>query len=343
MLLKRKLYYLAVFIFLFLNSQNSFGLKIGENEVTNDPIDTNYKYYMRWYTGPKTKDNPDNHAGVDIVGEKAGEIKGANVYAVENGKVIYAAKGKKGTGYGGYGNVVAIKHDGFITVYAHLKDIKTQKGKSVNAGDTIGTVGNTGKSTGPHLHYEVRNTNKIDEKTNPLGQVYPGDYENEDYTKAKREKEEETGGGDDSWDGEDGRGDGEPGTGPGGDNPDDNESFSSSNPNSLSSDSKARYYRLAAKKEKSYILHYWNYKKLLEERDKYFESLGSGGTPDETYLNNLNSKINEIYNLLTTNILQFRKERAETPDVVILRNGYFRSTSSLTNKFSEAWKRVPSS
>ena len=119
---------------------------------------------MRWYTGPKPKGS-DNHAGVDIVGELPRDIDGKNVYSVEKGKVIYAGEGKYGSGYGGFGNVVAIEHDnGYITVYGHLQNInkKIVKGYEVNAGDNIGAVGNTGNSSGPHLHYEVRNKNKID-------------------------------------------------------------------------------------------------------------------------------------------------------------------------------------
>jgi|GEM_PF-6679019 len=110
---------------------------------------------------------------------------------------------------------------------------------------------------------------------------------------------------------------------PGADHPDDNESSATGNPSYYASASKARFYRLAPKKGKPNILLYWNFEKLLDERDQYFESVGTGGTPDETYLVNLNSRINEAYNLLSKNSLQYSKERSETPDVVILRHGYF--------------------
>ena len=76
---------------------------------------------------------------------------GTPVFATGDGKVI-------ASGYQqGYGNTVEIDHGyGYKTVYAHLHKIKVKKGATVSRGDEIGEVGNTGKSTGPHLHYEVR-------------------------------------------------------------------------------------------------------------------------------------------------------------------------------------------
>jgi murein DD-endopeptidase MepM/ murein hydrolase activator NlpD len=74
--------------------------------------------------------------------------------ASANGRVILAKMG----GYnGGYGNMIILSHDdGVQTVYAHLSRIDIRTGQSVSQGQTIGAVGNTGKSTGPHLHFEVR-------------------------------------------------------------------------------------------------------------------------------------------------------------------------------------------
>ena len=57
----------------------------------------------------------------------------------------------------GYGNAVKINHGfGYETLYGHMNKIKVRSGQRVTRGDVIGEVGNTGKSTGPHLHYEVR-------------------------------------------------------------------------------------------------------------------------------------------------------------------------------------------
>lgn len=90
------------------------------------------------------------HHGVDIVAEK-----GADVYASGKGTVIQA-------GYnGGFGKCVKIDHGyGYVSVYAHLSKITVKEGQEVTRGDLVGLVGNTGLSTGPHLHYEVRINNK---------------------------------------------------------------------------------------------------------------------------------------------------------------------------------------
>ena len=86
------------------------------------------------------------HEGIDIVAPL-----GTNVLATGGGKII-----KSGM-EGDWGNLVVIDHgDGYQTWYAHLLDVSVEEGTSVNTGTIIGHVGNTGKSTAPHLHYEVR-------------------------------------------------------------------------------------------------------------------------------------------------------------------------------------------
>jgi murein DD-endopeptidase MepM/ murein hydrolase activator NlpD len=89
------------------------------------------------------------HNGIDI-----GAAPGTPVLAAASGRVIVAKMG----GYnGGYGNMIIISHDnGVQTVYGHLRDVYVTQGQEVSQGQTIGEVGNTGKSTGPHLHFEVR-------------------------------------------------------------------------------------------------------------------------------------------------------------------------------------------
>jgi murein DD-endopeptidase MepM/ murein hydrolase activator NlpD len=85
------------------------------------------------------------HSGMDFSANP-----GTSVYATGDGTVIQA--GWEGL----YGNMVVISHGfGYVTKYAHLSSIKVQNGKKVVRGEVIGGVGNTGKSTGPHLHYEV--------------------------------------------------------------------------------------------------------------------------------------------------------------------------------------------
>jgi murein DD-endopeptidase MepM/ murein hydrolase activator NlpD len=89
------------------------------------------------------------HNGIDI-----GATPGTPVLAAASGRAIVVRLG----GYnGGYGNMIIISHDnGVQTVYGHLRDIYITQGQTVTQGQTIGEVGNTGKSTGPHLHFEVR-------------------------------------------------------------------------------------------------------------------------------------------------------------------------------------------
>lgn len=86
------------------------------------------------------------HKGVDIQLRK-----GDTVVCAFDGMVRFAQK------KGGYGNVVIVRHyNGLETVYGHLMKIKVTEGQVVASGDLIGLAGNTGKSTGPHLHFEVR-------------------------------------------------------------------------------------------------------------------------------------------------------------------------------------------
>ncbi|NDV57138.1 M23 family metallopeptidase [Bacteroides sp. 519] len=86
------------------------------------------------------------HAGMDF----SAPI-GTDVYATGDGVVVQVGW------QSGYGNTIEIDHGfGYRTVYAHLDDYRTKVGKKVVRGEVIAGVGNTGKSTGPHLHYEVR-------------------------------------------------------------------------------------------------------------------------------------------------------------------------------------------
>lgn len=85
------------------------------------------------------------HTGIDIEAPY-----GSPVVATADGKVEMAGY------YGDYGKAVLLKHpSGYYTLYGHLSEITVKVGERVRAGQIIGKVGSTGRSTGPHLHYEV--------------------------------------------------------------------------------------------------------------------------------------------------------------------------------------------
>ena len=86
------------------------------------------------------------HPGVDLA-----EAYGAGVHAAAAGRVVHAGMA------GGYGNMVEIDHgNGLATRYAHMSDVLVEEGQEVDKGAILGRLGSTGRSTGPHLHYEVR-------------------------------------------------------------------------------------------------------------------------------------------------------------------------------------------
>ncbi len=86
------------------------------------------------------------HGGIDIAAPS-----GTPVYASRSGNIAFS--GEKG----GYGKLVVIDHSfGYETLYGHLSEIRVTEGAEVKKGDLIGYVGSTGRSTGPHLHFELR-------------------------------------------------------------------------------------------------------------------------------------------------------------------------------------------
>jgi len=90
------------------------------------------------------------HGGIDIAA-----AKGTDVIASADGEVIFM--GRKG----GYGKLIVVKHImGYETRYGHLDKMEVSLGDHVKKGQKIGTVGSTGRATGPHLHYEVRRFQK---------------------------------------------------------------------------------------------------------------------------------------------------------------------------------------
>ncbi len=86
------------------------------------------------------------HPGVDLV-----QDYGAEIHATADGRVVHAGP------MGGYGNMVEIDHgNGLATRYGHMSEVLVAEGQEVKAGEVLGRLGSTGRSTGPHLHYEVR-------------------------------------------------------------------------------------------------------------------------------------------------------------------------------------------
>lgn len=88
---------------------------------------------------------PSMHEGLDFVAPV-----GTPIVVTAAGKVVHARDN------GAYGNMVEVEHaEGFVTRYAHLQSIQVRLGQQLQPGDRVGQLGNTGRSTGPHLHYEV--------------------------------------------------------------------------------------------------------------------------------------------------------------------------------------------
>lgn len=118
-----------------------------------------------------------NHKGVDICNVSYS----SKIYATKSGKVLIASMpySDPDGGKSGYGNYVVIDHGGGMsTLYAHMSIVKVSVGQYVSQGDVIGVTGNTGASTGPHLHYEVHSTTMVNGRAvtvyeNPLNYL-PG-------------------------------------------------------------------------------------------------------------------------------------------------------------------------
>lgn len=115
---------------------------------------TSERYLSGYDYSPET-----NHFAIDIAGKL-----GNPIYAADSGVIVYA-----GWNDYGYGEMVVIDHGyGWQTLYAHLSQVNVGCGQEVYQGDTIGLMGSTGKSSGPHLHFEMRN--------DEYGRVNPWDF-----------------------------------------------------------------------------------------------------------------------------------------------------------------------
>jgi murein DD-endopeptidase MepM/ murein hydrolase activator NlpD len=87
-----------------------------------------------------------HHEGIDLAAPH-----GAQIRSIADGQVIYSDP------HGGYGKMVVVRHaSGLTSHYGHCETLRVSIGARVKAGDVLGTVGSTGLSTGPHLHFEIR-------------------------------------------------------------------------------------------------------------------------------------------------------------------------------------------
>ncbi|HMG33544.1 MAG TPA: M23 family metallopeptidase [Blastocatellia bacterium] len=112
---------------------------------------------------PFNGEGRETHEGVDIAVEF-----GTPVQATADGFVIHAGP------YSGYGNLVVVYHtNGITTRYGHLSRITVEAGQRVKRGDQVGHAGSTGRSTGPHVHYEIRENDQPVDPMKYVGQAQP--------------------------------------------------------------------------------------------------------------------------------------------------------------------------
>ena len=136
---------LIVFSFLcFLTSCSSFQKDSGE---PLRGIDLDWPVNRARLTQKFRPYGRDPHQGIDMAASR-----GTAIYAAHDGTVVYT-----GSGYNGYGKLIIIEQgEEWATFYAHLHRIEVSEGDKVTKGQRIAQMGNTGKSSGTHLHFEVR-------------------------------------------------------------------------------------------------------------------------------------------------------------------------------------------
>lgn len=133
-----------IVVSVFSSGSSSTGSSVGASYPTYAG------YYMRPVTGGRKTQGIHGQNGVDL----GGLSTGSPVMASAQGTVIIS---KAGGWNGGYGSYIVVSHpNGTQTLYSHLSRVSVSTGQRVEQGQTIGTLGNTGKSTGPHLHFEIR-------------------------------------------------------------------------------------------------------------------------------------------------------------------------------------------
>ncbi len=134
---------------------NIYGFYLGKTDlilksIKNVPIGYphtgEFKSFFGYRANPFSGRGSEYHKGLDIKGNTGDPVRCTASGTVEKAEFD-----------GGYGRCVVINHgNGLKTVFGHLSEFKVNQGDKVNAGDLIGLVGSSGRSTGPHLHYEIR-------------------------------------------------------------------------------------------------------------------------------------------------------------------------------------------
>ncbi|MEA3463391.1 MAG: M23 family metallopeptidase [Bacteroidota bacterium] len=132
-----------------LNTKEFLACKPSINPISPaDPywLTSTYGYRNDPFTGKRTA-----HHGIDLAGPE-----GLDIHCAGAGTVVLAQMNRHG-----YGKEVVVDHGfGYTSHYAHLLDIHVKKGQKLKRGEVLGTLGSTGRSTGPHLHYEIRKDNR---------------------------------------------------------------------------------------------------------------------------------------------------------------------------------------
>ncbi len=154
--------------------KNSSGYVGSFSGTLSWPVSTSSLYWNVITSGYGKRDQPTagastNHKALDI------GVRYVNVYAPADGYVVTASK------QSGYGNFIMIKHsNNLYTCYGHLSQYKVSTGQTVKRGQVIAVSGNTGVTTGPHLHFEVRTNGTSASRVNPLNYI-----SNDVYSKLK--------------------------------------------------------------------------------------------------------------------------------------------------------------
>src|SRR5690606_8999447 len=130
----------------------------GSPAASTQSVSVSSGYFTRPISGGVRSQGIHGNNGVDLAAPV-----GTSIHAAASGKVLVSKSG----GYnGGYGTYVVISHpNGTQTLYAHMNANYVSVGQEISQGDAIGTIGLTGRTTGPHLHFEVRGGKNPDRKS----------------------------------------------------------------------------------------------------------------------------------------------------------------------------------